>query len=227
MADAMKASLVFLLALPVLPLHAQGPGKPPHPARAARLFDLSELAAQRDKFEGFRSATLLGGENYGKDGVRLAKRHAEIFHGLEKGFTTGRLSSAQAKGFLDDLLAIGAKAKAARGEGGSVAADVEKELGTALDALAGRAKAAATEPARAELSTPQLAESEWTIGEVLRFGQAGAMSKAQTAAIERRLDALAKKESKAKEDGKLSDAEREDLLKEARETWKEIVDALD
>ena len=193
----------------------------------ARLFDLSELAAQREKFEAFRNGQLLGGDYYSQADVRLAKSHAQIYRGIEKATSEGRLDDAQANGFIDELIAIGEKAKTVRGDAASLGAEASKTSAAALEELANRAKAAASAVGGQEKLTPQLQDSQWTMGEVLRFGRTGAMSKTDLAGIERRLQDLAQKEDKAQKDGEIDDREREDLHEEARQTWKKIADALD
>jgi hypothetical protein len=224
----MKPSRLILLFLAVVStVHAQGRGKLPRNAHRARLFDLSELAAQREKFEAFRRGSLLGGDYYAQPDIRLAKRHAEIYRAIEKATSEGRLGDAEAKGFVDELMAIGEKAKAARGDATGMDAGASKASAAALDELAKRAQAAASAVGGQEKLTPQLQDSQWTMGEVLRFGRAGAMSKTDLAGIERRLQDLAQKEDKAQKDGEIDDREREGLHEEARQTWKKIADALD
>lgn len=224
----MRASRILLLCLAVTAtVHAQGRGNLPRNPRSARLFDLSELAAQREKFEAFRKGTLFGGDSYAPADIRLAKRHAEIYRAIENAASEGRLSDAQARGFIDELLAIGVKAKAVRGDADSLGAEESKASTAALDDLANRAKGAASAVAGQEKLTPQLQKSQWTMGELLRFGRTGAMSATDLAGIERRLQDLAEKEAKAQKDGEIDDREREHLHEEARETWKKLADALD
>jgi hypothetical protein len=224
----MKPSrLILLFVAAAVTAHAQGRAKLPRNARTARLFDLSELATQREKFEVFRKGSLLGGDYYAQPNTRLAKRHAEIYRAIEKATSEGRLEDAQASGFVDELIAIGEKAKAARGDATEMDAEASKATAAALDELAKRAQAAASAVAGQEKLTPQLQDSQWTMGELLRFGRAGAMPKTDLAGIERRLQDLAQKEDKAQKDGEIDDREREELHEEARQTWKKIADALD
>jgi hypothetical protein len=224
----MKPSLLILLFVAVASTaHAQSRGKVPRNVRAARLFDLSELAAQREKFEVFRNGKLLGGDYYAQPDVRLARRHAEIYRRIEKATSEGRLDDAQASGFIDELMALGEKAKTARGDAASLDAEASKASAAALDELAKKAQTAASAVGGPEKLTLQLQESQWTMGELLRFGRTGAMSNSDLTGIERRLHDLAKKEDKAQQDGEIDDREREDLHEEARETWKKVADALD
>lgn len=60
----------------------------------------------------------------------------------------------------------------------------------------------------------------------MRFGKAGGLSTSKVSSLDRQLDALLAKEDRAKEDGKLTDREREDLFKDAHEIWRDLIKAI-
>lgn len=197
-------------------------------AAAARFTagDLSELAAQRDKFDAFRRYTLMGTGTYTKKDHELLRRHMSIYTGIEAATNGERLGEEQAEEFIDELLAIGTKAIAARGEAEALTDEAAKEISAALDDLAKRARTAASNKVNGAILTPDLNRSQWNMRELVRFGQAGGLSAGKVSSLDRRLDALLAKEDRAKADGKLTDRERQDLFETAHEIWRDIIKAI-
>lgn len=198
-----------------------GPGAPRHVAG-----DLSELAAKRDKFDAFRRYVLMGSGTYTKKDHELLRRHVEIYNGIEMATNGERLGEEQAEKFIDELLAIGEKAIAARGEAEALSEEAAKETSDALDTLAHRARTAASNKVNGAVLTPDLNRSQWTMRELVRFGKSGGLSTSRVASLDRQLDALLAKEDRAKADGKLTDREREDLFKDAHEIWRDLIKAI-
>ena len=198
-----------------------GPGEARHVAG-----DLSELAAKKDKFDAFRRYVLMGTGTYTKQDGRLLHRHVEIYNGIEMATNGERLGEEQAEKFIDELLAIGEKAVAARGEAEALSEESAKEIATSLDDLAKRARTAASNKVNGEVLTPDLNRSQWTMRELVRFGKSGGLSTSRVGSLDRQLDALLAKEDRAKADGKLTDREREDLFKDALEIWRDLLKAI-
>jgi hypothetical protein len=210
-----------------------GGGAPPRGgggigAGAARFSagDLSELAAKRDKFDSFRRYVLMGTGTYTKQDHRLLRQHVEIYNGIEMATNGERLGEEQAEKFIDELLAIGEKAVAARGEAESLPVESAKEISASLEDLAKRARAAASNKVNGEVLTPDLNRSQWNMRELVRFGKSGGLSTSKASSLDRQLDALLAKEDRAKSDGKLTDREREDLFKDAHEIWRGLIKAI-
>ena len=233
-------AITTLLVLGTLSLEAGpfrprggGGGVPPRAGggggvAAARLgaVDMSELAAKRDKFDSFRRYVLMGTGTYTKQDHRLLRQHVEIYNGIEMATNGERLGEEQAETFIDELLAIGEKAIAARGEAEAIPEESAKEIAASLGDLAKRAREAASNKVNGEVLTPDLNRSQWNMRELVRFGKSGGLSTAKVSSLDRQLDALLAKEDRAKEDGKLTDREREDLFKDAHEIWRDLIKAI-
>ncbi|MFM7180423.1 MAG: hypothetical protein ACKO2G_03040 [Verrucomicrobiales bacterium] len=132
---------------------------------AARLgaVDMSELAAKRDKFDSFRRYVLMGTGTYTKKDYRLLRQHVEIYTGIEVATNGERLGEEEAEKFIDELLAIGEKASAARGEADALSAEAAKEVAASLEDLAKRARTAASNKVNGAVLTPDLNRSQWNM----------------------------------------------------------------
>ena len=187
---------------------------------------MSELAAHRDKFDAFRRFVLMGTGTYTKMDHALLRKHGAIYNGIEMATNGERLGEEKAEAFIDELLAIGKKAKETRGDADKLSESAAAEISAALDDLGARARAATSNKVVGEVLTPDLNRSQWNMRELVRYGQSGGMSAGKVATLDRRLDALLAKEDRAKEDGKLTDREREGLFEDAIEIWRDVIKSI-
>jgi hypothetical protein len=204
--------------------HAGRPGH--HPGIGSAIGDFAELATHRDEIASYRRTKLLGSGYYAKMNFRLHAEHARIYELIAGAVTGDRLGEPEGRAFVDRLIAIGTEAKALLGTGEALAETDAETIKTKLDEL-GRevAKAVANKVEPDEVSVT-VNRGQWAMDELHRFGATeGVLSSAKADGLRRKLDALERREDSAKQDNKLSEKERENLLEETHETWRWCMEA--
>lgn len=170
---------------------------------------LADLGKAADRFEAWRIAKLDGAETFSKSDEEVREEYQKLISKIVKSTLEDRLEGEKARFFISDALKIAAL--------GASVSDKLKALEAEVDS-------AITDSAKAETLTPRLNRLQWLIGETLMYGSyANEFSDAKISSIDKKLIALEEKEAKAKEDGKLTDLERERLDEGASKIWRLIV----
>ncbi len=189
------------------------------------LGNIDELVAKRDEFIAFRRLNFEGLGFYTKQD-ELIGLHSRIYHGIEEATVTSSLDQTKANGFVDQLLAIGNKAKTLRGGADKLNDADSASIRQSLETLHASVRAATANQVNPDTLSPRIDHLIWTMNELYRFAISGGTSAGRAAVIRRHTDDLQRKEASYKADGKLSERERESLLKAAREAWKACIRAI-
>ena len=220
----MKNTLIVLASISALTIHSadaakHGPrgGKGhPHKAKTALVGDPAEFGALKDKFNAHKRLTAGGAEYYGKDETRLRVEHAELYQHIHRACLEDRLSEQAARDAIQELLTIG---KLHTTNGSSPA-----ETAAKINTLKKQVRSDMADKVPADTLTPKLNRMQFHIEEALRFGEdTEALSSGNISSLRRKLDSLEDKEAKAKDDGSVSDRERENLIEESREIWRDAL----
>lgn len=188
------------------------------------LGNIDELGAKRDEFLAYRRLNFEGLGFYTKQD-ELVGLHSRIYHGIEEATVTDRLDQTKANGFVDQLLSIGSKAKALRGSADQLSAADSATIRQDLETLGASVRAATANQVNPDTLSPRIDRLIWTMNELYRFAQSGGTSAGRAAIIRLHADSLERKEAAYKAAGKLTERERESLMRAAREAWRACIKA--
>jgi hypothetical protein len=226
----MKKTLTTLTALSLIALTSASvlakpePRGPRHPHRGPNKNnelrgDDSDFGALRDKFLAHQRLTNGGAKYYGKSDSELRREHSSLYQKIQHATLEDRLSEEDARTAIDELFTIGEL---------HLASPETAEASQKLAALKQETRSKTKGKVPAEALTPRLNRLQFHVEEALRFGEAsGNLSTGEFSSLRRKLDSLESKEDKAKEDEVISDREREKLIEEAREIWRDTLKDFD
>ncbi|MDA7881062.1 hypothetical protein N9A94_02030 [Akkermansiaceae bacterium] len=178
---------------------------------------LSELGPKAaDVFKAWSVARIEGAEYFTKDQDELRQVYLDVGFKISRAVVEDRLQEAAGRQYFEELLKIGE-----RNKGGAEATE------TSLAALGASVQAALIDKAKAETLTPRLNNLQWLIGEIALYAkETSALSSGKQSMIKRKLLSLEEKEENMKQDGEISDRERERLMNSGLDIWKVIVEGL-
>ncbi|MGJ8671925.1 hypothetical protein [Rubritalea sp.] len=226
----MKNTLTTLAALSILSISSTsilakpGPrgfnqGVSSSPAQRVLNGDASDFGALQDKFTAYQRLTNGGAKYYDKSDGELRKEHVTIYEKIQHVTLEDRLTEEEAREAIDELLTIGEL---------HLASPDTAEASQKLEALKQDIRSKTEEKVPADALTPRLNRMQFHIEEAIRFGEEnGDLSTGELSSIRRKLDSLESDEDSAKSDDEISDREREKLIEEAREIWRETLEEFD
>ncbi|MDA7888444.1 hypothetical protein N9A86_03595, partial [Akkermansiaceae bacterium] len=169
-----------------------------------------------DVFKAWSVARIEGAEYFTKDQDELRQVYLDVGFKISRAVVEDRLQEAAGRQYFEELLKIGE-----RNKGGAEATE------TSLAALGASVQAALIDKAKAETLTPRLNNLQWLIGEIALYAkETSALSSGKQSMIKRKLLSLEEKEENMKQDGEISDRERERLMNSGLDIWKVIVEGL-
>ncbi|MGJ8643007.1 MAG: hypothetical protein ACSHX9_06335 [Luteolibacter sp.] len=196
-------------------------------AGTAFMFDPGELGATRGKFEAWNRGALGGDSFYTKANKELKSTHALLCFKLRQHMIEDQLDDTEGWQFIDEVIATGEKALQMLGTADRLTPEQEKEISAELHAIAEKARKEVPNMVAPEIVTPNVNRRQVTVGELIRFGKSSDMlTSGQIGTLERKIDSLIDKETKAKSDGEVSDREFERLTEEANELSRDAIKAI-
>jgi len=178
---------------------------------------LQELGPKAaDIFKAWTVARIDGAEYFTKEQNEIRREYLKLGKKISTAVIEDRLQESAGRQYFSELLKIGKKAK----EGNA-------PTSASLKALDSAVQGSLVDKANAETLTPRLNKLQWLMGEIALYASdSSAMSSGKQSMVKRRLLALEQKEESAKKDKKISDRERERLMKSGLSIWKIIVEDL-
>ena len=169
-----------------------------------------------DIFKAWSVARIDGAEYFTKDQAKLRREYIKVGNKIEKAVIEDRLQESAGRQYFKELLKIGNRTK----EGNTSSSESLKALDAAV-------QGSIEDNANAATLTPRLNKLQWLIGEIALYSNdTSAISSGKQSMVKRRLLALEQKEETAKKDKKVSDRERERLMKSGLSIWEIIVEDL-
>ncbi|MFC5051318.1 hypothetical protein ACFPK9_11935 [Rubritalea spongiae] len=197
----------------------RGSNTPVAPAVRPLNVDASDFGALRDKFIAYQLLTNGGAKYYGKSDQTLRAEHISIYQMIQRLTLEDRLAEEDAREYIEELFTIGELHLTSP----DTAAAYQK-----LEGLKQDIRSEAKEKVPAEALTPRLNRMQFHMEEAIRFGEENEnLSTGELSSIRRKLDSLESKEDKYKTDDEISDREREKLIQEALEIWRDALDDFD
>lgn len=209
------------------PIIGKGIGNKRPVAGQIAMFDPSELGATRGKFEAWNRGVLGGDSFYTKANKELKATHAIICIKLRQHMIEDQLDDIKGWQFIDEVIATGEKALQMLGSADSLTTEQEKEISAELHSIAEKARKEVPNIVAPEIVTPNVNRRQVTVSELVRFGKSSDMlTSGQVGTLERKINSLIDKETKAKSDGEVSDREFEKLTEEAIELSRDAIKAI-
>jgi hypothetical protein len=206
---------------------AAGNGNRPLVLEGRDGIDGRALGDLQGAFEAWQRMVLGGAEFYSVSDRELRERHTLIYASLRSAAIEDRLTDEQTRELVDQLLAVGAKAKVLRGQEDGLSEQARVEVAEELRLLAGEAQALAATEVQRKALTPRLNRMQVSLEELFRFGVADDhLSKGQQQTLRRKFAALEGAEAEAKEDKDVDEREGENLWEEVLEIARDTAELL-
>lgn len=185
--------------------------------------DLSPLEALADKFVAFQNATLRGESFYSKADTELQKKHSETYSLITESLTSERIDERLGGLFLTELIRLGQTHESQLAGAASLSKADQEAAAKSLVALQKKIKEDTVEKVVVEVLTPEINKVQQTMYELCLFTQSDEKLAGKTSSLLRRLKSHIEDEHKIKEDGEVSDREREKSMKDLSIAWEQYI----